>query len=191
MAKYGSSVQRFLLQCVAPIACSIVIGYIFFQSDVFNRYSSAFQFLWSGVVATVFYYLLLFLRPRDAYVGLLVLFFLTLLTTGSTRAAYILRDIFYVAAIGTSILLYVRFFREGEHLTIAHPAIILAGLFALTNLVLFELHRGILYSSGLESTGGTFYSVASVSLFFGCLIGFGVGLGITLSEKMFGPLKQG
>lgn len=190
MAPFKSRVQSFIFHCIAPVACSIVIGYLFYGAHVFNRYSPGFQFLWSATVATVFYYLLLYVRPRDAYLGLALMFGLTFLTTGSTRTAFIVRDILYFAAIGSSVVLYVRYFLRGAHVSLGYPAVVLAGLYSLTYVVLSELHFGILLSSGLESTGGSFMSVALSGAFFGTLIGCALGIGITLSEKLFGPVPK-
>ncbi len=187
MAQSRSGVQNFLLHCVAPIACSVIVGYTFFGAEVFNRYNPGFQFLWSAVVATVYYYLLMFVRQRDASLGLLLLFALTLITTGSTRAAFILRDILYFAALAASIYLYAKTFRGGEHLSAAYPAVALAGLYSLMYVILSELHLGILRLTELETTIGSYESLALTSAFYGALIGGSVGVGIAIGEKVFGP----
>jgi hypothetical protein len=181
-----SKVQQFLLHASVPIISSVVLGFVFYQDGVFNRQHGSFQFVWSGVVASIFYYLLVFLRSRDAYLGLFVLLLLTFATTHSTQAAYILRDIFYVAAIGVSVLIYFNHFRQCAHINSAYPAIALAGIYAIIYIVAAEVHMGILRSLAMENTGGSYVSVASTTAFFGVLIGFAVGGGITAAEKLFG-----
>jgi hypothetical protein len=189
MAPAGSKVQQFLLHAIFPILCSVVVGYFFFQDGVFNRQHGAFQFLWSAVVASLFYYLLVYLRPRDAYLGLLVLFLLTLATTQSTRPAYILRDIFYVGTIGVSMLVYFKYFMKAASINLAFTALILAGIYGLAYGIAAEVHLAILQAFALESTGGTLRMIGFNSVGFGLWIGFAVGAGITIAEKIF-PAKN-
>jgi len=182
-----SRIRDFLLYCVAPIACSIALGFLFYRENVFNRYSGSFQFVSSAVVATVYYYLRLFVRLRDAFLGFLILLVITFLTTGSTQPVYILRDILYVAAIGAAIELYLRFFRSGAHLNVLYPAVALAGLYSLSYLLFSELHLGIIQSSGSDIHTGNAVSLASTVTMFGTLIGAAVGVGISLGDRVFGP----
>jgi hypothetical protein len=186
MAPAGSKVQQFILHALVPIICSIVVGYIFYQDGVFNRSHGSFQFLWSAVVASVFYYLLVYLRPRDAYLGLLILFLLTLVTTESTRPAYILRDIFYVAAIGASVFIYFRYFRKGADINYAYSGVILAGIYGLVYGVATVMLLAVQQAFAMESTGGVIdMNMISTTAGFGLWIGFAVGAGITLADKLF------
>lgn len=179
-----SRVQQFLCQSVVPIICSVLIGFIFYQSHVFNRHYGAFQFVWSSVVASVFYYLLGYLRTRDAFLGLLLLFFLTLLTTESTRFAFILRDIFYVGAIGISIVTYFKYFRDKRRDNRAYPPFVLAGIYAVVYMIASEIHLAIIQTFAMENTGGDVVSLASTSAFYGVLVGFAVGAGIAVNEEL-------
>ena len=61
----GSRVQQFLLHALVPIVSSVGLGFVFYQDGVFNQQHGSFQFVWSSVVASIFYYLLVFLRPRS------------------------------------------------------------------------------------------------------------------------------
>jgi len=184
MAISSSKVQEFIIKSIAPIFCSIVVGFVFYQWDVFNRYYTAFQFVWSGVVASMFYYLLIFLRPRDALLGFILLLFFTFLTTGSTRVAFILRDIFYSGGIGLSIFIYFKYFRPVAPPMYAYPAFMLAGIYGVVYIIASEIHLGILRAFLMEETGGTFLGVATSIAFFGVSIGFAVGCGIGLNEKL-------
>jgi hypothetical protein len=189
MAPKASKVQSFILHTLVPIICSIVVGYIFYQDAIFDVHYGSFQFVWSAVVASVFYYLLAYLRLRDALLGLLVLFLLTLVTTGSTRPTYILRDIFYVAAIGTSVFLYFTYFKRGASSNYGYTAVVLAGLYGLIYAVASVLLLGVDQAFALEGTAGrmmtqTIHTTAG----FGLLIGFAVGAGITLADRM--PLMR-
>ncbi len=191
MTRSVSKVQQFILQAIVPILCSIAIGFVFNQGNVFDRHYGAFQFVWSGVVASVFYYLLVFVRLRDAVLGFMVLFLLTFLTTESTRLAFILRDIFYVGGIGLSIFIFFRYFRQSLAHNFAYAPFMLAGIYAVMYMVTSEIHWGILRTFVMEDTGGSAVGLASTATFFGVLIGFAVGCGIALNEKLAGIKKTG
>jgi hypothetical protein len=190
MVPSTSRVQQFILHSLVPIICSIAVGFILFQDGVFHRSNGSFQFLWSAVVASVVYNLLLFLRPRDASAGLLLLLMATLLTTESTRVAFILRDIFYVGAIGAAIMMYFRYFKQGAHLHYAYSAITLAGIYGVVYVIAGEIHLAIIRTFVMEDTGGNIVLVAENTAFFGLLIGFAVGAGISLADKIFGQIKK-
>jgi hypothetical protein len=182
-----SQVEQFLLQAIVPILCSVIVGFIFNQDNVFDRRFGAFQFVWSGVVASLFFYFLVFVRLRDAVLGFIALAFLTFVTTESTRPAFILRDILYVGGIGLSIFTYFTYFRRNTTGNHAYPPFMLAGIYAVFYILTSEIDLGILRAFAAESTGGNVVSLASTSAYFGVLIGFAVGCGISLNEKLWGP----
>jgi hypothetical protein len=184
-----STVQRFFFYCIAPVACSIVIGFIFFRGQVFDGHHPASQFLWSSIIAAAFYYLLVLAKSRDAYLGLLLLAFLLIfLVTRSMRPALVLRDILAVAAIGLSILLYFRYSKESAHLRYLYPPLILAGVYGVVNLVAAEINLLILAMFPTVSLRGNYLSVAAQAVFYGVLIGFAVGCGFALNDK-FAPIR--
>jgi hypothetical protein len=143
MAHPESKVVQFMQLSLVPILCSIAVGFIFYQYGVFDKTNGAFQFVLGAVVASVFYYLLVFLRSRDAYLGLLSLLMLTFLTTRPMSPALILRDILYVGAIGASILIYVRYFKQSAQLNYAYSAVSLAGIYGMMYIITAEIHLAI------------------------------------------------
>jgi hypothetical protein len=179
-------IQRFILRSIVPIICSIAVGFIFNQEYVFYRQSPAFQFVWSGVVASVFYYLLISVRSRDALLGFILLLFLTFVTTQSTRIAFVLRDVFYVAGIGASVFIYFKYFREHSPDNYLHPPFMLAGIYATCFILSSEISLAIVRNFFVENIAGNVISLASSSAFFGTLVGFAVGSGIAINEKFFG-----
>ncbi len=190
MAPKASKVQAFILHALVPIICSIVVGYIFYQDAIFNGRGS-FQFLWSAVVASVFYYLLVYLRLRDALLGLLILFLLTLVTTESTRPASILRDFFYVAAIGVSVFVYFTYFRQRADINYAYSAVILAGIYGLIYGLAGVVLAAVDQAFALEPVEGKMVTTAINSTSgFGLWIGFAVGAGITLADRIFSTRRR-
>ncbi len=190
MTKSRSKTEQFILHSIVPVLCTVAVGFVFYQENVFNRLYGAFQFVWSGVVASVFYYLLVYVRLRDAALGAIILLFLTFLTTASTRPAYILRDIFYVGGICVSIFVYFKYFRKDVPLNYARPAFLIAGIYGIVYIIVSEIYLGILRSFAMEDGGGNVVSLASTTAFFGVLIGCAVGSGIALNERFFGAARR-
>jgi hypothetical protein len=174
----------FIIGAFVPIICSCVIGFFFFQEGIFNHALPAFQYFWTAVVGAIFYNLLRTFRTRDAYLGLLILLFLTFATTQSTRFAFILRDIIYVAAIAATMIVYVRYFLPLAQSHPAHPAVILAGLYGLLYILGAEGQFAILRILGHENEGYAVVSVATTVGFFGLTIGFALGAGFSITERI-------
>jgi hypothetical protein len=188
MTTKPSKLQQLFLYCVAPIACSIIVGFIFFHGRVPDRHNAAFQFVLTSVIASIFYYLLVLAKPRDAYLGLVLLLLFTLVTTGSTRAAFILRDTLYVGAIGLSMLLYFRYFPRPGHLRYLYPPIVLAVIYGLVNVVASEINLLIISMFSTWSFRDSCLTVASNAISFSVVIGFAVGCGLALNDR-FAPLE--
>jgi hypothetical protein len=185
----SSKPTQFLLHAFVPVLCSIVLGYIFFGEEVFNRLHTTFQFVITPIIASVFYFLLVLGSQRNAYAGLIVLFFLTLLTTQSTSVVYILRDAFYVAAIATAVLVYFKYFKQAEQINFLYTAITMAGLYAVTYILAQEVHVAILQASGVTTAREAASNPPAFFAFYGVAIGLAVGGGITLADKVFGALN--
>jgi len=183
MSSPTSRFQLFFLQSIVPIACSIILGYAWYQGHVLDRHYGAFQFVWTAVVASTFFYLLSGTRLRDAMAGLVGLFILTFFTTQSTHIAFILRDIFYFTAIAGSVYIYFRYFRRHHSSNILYTPFLFAGIYASLYIVSAEVHLAIVRAFNIETTGGDVQSIAQVTAFFGVLIGFAVGAGIEINER--------
>ena len=184
-----SKLQQLVLYCVAPVACSIVIGLVFFQGHVFDRHHRAFEFVLTSVIASIFYYLLVLTKPRDAYLGIALLFLLDLIIVRSTRPAFIVRDILAVGAIGLSMLLYFRYFRQPKHLRYLSPPLVLAAIYGLVNLAALEINLLVQSMFSIWSFKGSCLTVAGNAISLGVTIGFAVGCGLALNDR-FAPVTR-
>ena len=185
-----SKVQQFLLLAFLPVLCSAIIGFLFYGNHIFYTEYPAFQFLWSAIVASVFYYLLVYLRPRDAYLGLIILLMLTFVTTQSTRAVYVLRDIFYVAAIGAAVLFFFHnITKRGQQFNCLN-ALTFSGTYAVATIIGGSLDLLIIRTMGLESFNESIATAASTSGFYGVTIGLAVGAGIAIGANIFPTAEE-
>ena len=179
---------QFILHAIIPVVCSIILGFILCDMDIFNPNYHTSQFIHTPIIASVFYFLLVLGKPKYAWAGLFVLLVLTIFVVHSTTVILISRDLFYVAAIGAAVLFYFKFFKQGAHFNYLYPAVTLAGLYSAAYITTRVLHFVILRSLGYSDGHMTVLSVASTPAFYGATIGFAVGLGITISDKLLGTL---
>ena len=180
-----SKVQQFLLLAFIPVLFAVILGMIFFGDHIFYTQYPAFQFLWSAVIASLFYHLLVFTRPRDAYLGLIILFILTLVTTQSTRPAYIIRDILYVAAIAAAVLFYKKYVQKPGQAHDFISALTFAGVYAVAAIIGGELNLIVVRAFGFEMFNEGVAYAASTGAFYGTTIGFAVGAGIVVCGNIF------
>lgn len=186
-----SKTAQFMSHTIMPVICSVILGWIFCGAEVFNRSSTASQFIQTPVIASVFYSLLALGKPRDAYAGLFVLLVLMFVSTRSTTAIFILRDLLYFAATAGAVFIYFKYFKQSAHISLFYPAIALAGLYASTYVITSEIQLAIVRAAVPHSTPETVYSIAAITSFYGSAIGFAVGGGITIADRLLGEIGSG
>ncbi len=174
--------QRIFTYSLISSMCSILVGIVFYQEHVFVRTHYAFQFITVGLIGSVFFSILRFGNVRDAFAGLFALFIIQFLITRSSSAMFILRDIGFIVAVGTSIyLFFVSYFKKGKGGGILAPVIIGALLGACNLIVTF-----ILLLVGRHSLIDNFPALV-LNAVIGILIGLGIGTGILISDKVMSP----
>jgi hypothetical protein len=190
MATPPSRPVQFISRAFIPVIFSIIVGIMLCGGEVFNRYSTASQFVYTPIIASVFYWLLVLGKPRDAYAGLFVLLVLQIVLARSTTTILVLRDLFYVAEIATAVLLYFKYFKQSAHISPFYTAITLAGLYAAIYVIASQIHLAIIRDASPQSTRETAYSMATIASFYGSTIGFAVGGGITIADKMLADIES-
>ncbi len=189
MTSPSSKTSRFLSHALVPVLCSIALGYIFCGTDVFNPFHGTSQFAHTPIIASVFYFLLVLGNSRNAYAGLFALLVLTVLSTHSTTAIFIARDILYFAVIVIAVLVYFKYFKQAARTNQFYTAITMAGLYAVAYVITSEIHLAILRDSGSDAPQ-TVAGMATFSAFYGVVIGFAVGGGITLADMLLGAIED-
>jgi hypothetical protein len=190
MATTPSKPVQFISRAIIPVIVSVIVGIILCGGEVFNRYSTASQFVYTPIIASVFYWLLVMGKLRDAYAGLFVLLVLQIILARSTTTILIFRDLFYVGEIAVAVLLYFTYFKQYAHINPFYAAITLAGLYAAIYITASQIHLAIIHDANPQSTRETVYSMATFASFYGSTIGFAVGAGITIADKMLADIES-
>jgi hypothetical protein len=153
------------------IGC-LIIGYIFFQSQIFILNLVTFQFVTGGAMAVVFFNLLRFSSVRNALAGYFVIcIFVKGFVVTSFAPDYLLRDVLYFAVIGFAVYLYWRYSYK-EKINWNNP-FQLAGLFSVLNIIMTIIL--IIYGNASYKE---FAGALTMNLSIGFLIGLGMGIGI-------------
>lgn len=153
-------------------AASILSGFVFFGTNVFNLRSPLFQFLSFGVVGSVSFALFRANRLRDVIFAN-VLFFLTLFIASGNR--FFLTRLFYFAVVVFSVFAYSEWvYPKLQSLKLVRP-LILAGFFAICFL-LVTLILTVLYHTK------AMHVLPFRNMPIGFLIGLGLGIGFEISE---------
>ncbi len=180
---------QFLAYAILPVMSSILLGLLLCGTAIFNPYNMVAQFVTTSIIASLFYSLLVNRNVRDAYAGLFVLLVLTIVYTHSHTGIYILRTILYAAGIGAAVHLYFTYFKAGANTNYMFSAVTLAGLYAASCVISSEMYLAILRFADQYSTSQTVEGIAIINAFFGSAIGFAIGAGITVANKVVGQIK--
>jgi hypothetical protein len=169
-----------VIRSIVSLICCLVIGYIFYQSQIFNRHASAFSFPVCGVVGSIFFYTLR-INIRNAFAVFLVLFIATsALVTHSTRLIFLLRDILYYGAFASAIFIFFQYFYGKSIKDRWMEPLILSVLVAVIILFAFFLTMSINKAFGALTLSFVFFVA---KLYF--LIGLGMGVGIVITEEPY------
>lgn len=157
---------------------SLLLGYAFFQSDVFDRTHFSFQILSSGFIGSITFATFRFRDSRSAVAVLFVLALINLVLTRSNNLAFLARDLLFVGGLGLSVYLFYRYFFKSMKKTPFGYPLVLASLCAVSNVIVTLLLM-ILHTTFHSSIP---YILTNLSV--GFLSGLGMGFGIELFEFM-------
>ena len=174
------SLADITIKTFISLLCCMVIGYIFYHSQIFNRHAGTFSFLIYGFIGSLFFYLLR-VKINDALAALVVLYIMnSAFITHATRLAYLLRDFVMIGAFSSAIYIFYQYFYSKSQKDRWLEPLILSAVVATFSLiatfVLVIAHKAVSIV--------TLYWIYSIAkLYF--LIGLGLGVGILVSEEPY------
>ena len=153
--------------------CCLIVGLCFFGLKIFASHNSAFQFITGSLSGSIFFSLLKFRNTRDAFLILILIYLADLVFLGTFL--YPLSHLFFFGAVGSALYVFFHFFESMFKELKFGGFLIIACLFALTYFLSVVILRVIYHP--LVFHIGIFYN-----LYFGFLMGLGLGVGIDLSR---------
>jgi len=169
-----------VIRALVSLMCCIVIGYIFYQSQIFNRHTGTFSIPVYGLIGSIFFYSMR-VNIKNAFAALLVLFVMdSALVTHATRLPYLVRDLLCIGALSAAVYIFYKYFyNKNQKERWLEPLILsaLAAAFILAATLLLTIINKTLSVVSLQ----WIYYIAK--LYF--LIGLGIGIGIILTEEPY------
>ena len=186
----SSKTVQFVLHVIIPVICSIIIGFMLCGVEIFDQHSITSVFIQTPIIASVFYFLLTLGKPKGTYVGLFVLLVLTFIVDHPTTSVFIFRQLIYFIEIVIAVFLYFKYFRQRANTNYFYTAVTLSGLYATICLTISQVHVSAFKLLGLDDGRITAWTLATHSAFFGAAIGFAVGGGFTIADKLLGDMSS-
>jgi hypothetical protein len=181
----SSSMLKSILQnsLIAALVC-LLAGIMVYGFDVFDIHRTAFQFVSTGILGSLFFFTLRQAGIRHALLVLLVFFIImTGLLTQGYRHGMLLRDALYVTAVGLTLYLFSsRIYRKEDPRRWLYPVILgaLMGALMMFTTVLLAL---IIHLPGTMSWAAFFPHIWPV-IAMNFVIGLGLGTGFVLCEHL-------
>ncbi len=178
---------RFAATSLFAAAGTIIIGFIIFQSAIFQMNNNAFQFVAFGIVGGIIFSTFRFLSRFQATAAMLLLFVLDMALERSTTWKFILPDVLYYFGFTIAIFFFAYYYFDKLHGVIIGRVLMLSSIAALSYVVItIILYLVFLVTS--NEFGLNLLQMIYFNLSQGFLIGFGLGAGIEAGE-WFGSKK--
>jgi hypothetical protein len=166
---------------ITSLTC-ILAGIIVYGFGVFEIHRTTFQFISTGVLASLVFFTLREAGTRHALLVLLLFFvIMTGLLTNGYRHGMLLRDAVYVAAVGVTLFLFSsRIYREDSPRQWLSPIILgaLMGAVMLLATLLLALVTPLVREAPLAALFPRIWPVVVMNF----VVGLGLGTGIVICE---------
>jgi hypothetical protein len=159
------------------IICCILVGVIFFRSQIFSTKYPSFQFIAFGLIYSVFFSGLKYFKIRNAIYMYVLMFLLHEILFRFSKTSFVVRDIFFFLSIGVAVYLFCQYFESKLDKLKFGKFLTFASLFAIANLVATLLLALIFQSAH-------FMQQLFTNISLGLLIGVGLGIGFELADNI-------
>ena len=169
---------------------SIIIGFIFFDTIIFNYRTTGFQFIMSGVYGSLFFSLLEYKSLREQFFGIIFILILHLLifTGKHLTINYVIRDIIYLGGLFLSITLYHQYISRNTHLKLYLRSLALVVFYGIINTLFISILQMIKTNAGFPPIGFIF-NIGRISVMVALGIGLGIDFYIQNSKQILKLLK--
>jgi hypothetical protein len=177
-----NGLREFSLRAFIVLACAISVGLAVYGLRIFNVHLHAFAYTADAVVATLFFFSLRMLKPREAFAVLLLLlvFVLGPLTHAVQRGVLVNYTFFFASAPLAIYVYYLSFDSVKRGKAYFRPFILgflLAATTVLCRLLVYLNWPALNRGNWMEYSVGILPDVAG-----GFLLGVSIGIGIVLVD---------
>jgi hypothetical protein len=176
---HSNPIEEFIIRLFIAAAGSVLVGYLFYPSLVFNFHNTTFQFVSLGFMASAFYMLLVLISKRNAIAAYIIICFIAQAVIPKPLSfSFIIRDISFFLTTGFAVYYYWKYPFSGKHARVTRP-LQLAGFLAIAGVVNTLLLAAI--NNSWLHFGSNLYWICSLL----CLIGLGIGMGLEAGENVY------
>ena len=182
--KSDTQLMREFMQIVLPgIVCSIILGFLFFQSNVLQWSHYAFGFVVFGLIGSIAFGAFRMLSPSRGWATLLLVFVLLEVLAKPGETYLFLRDVLFTMGMGTAIYVFHRlFYTRLANVWTARP-LVLASLVAVSATIV-TIVQNLLLVAFYRPPAFDLLSAMSINLMIGFLVGIGLGVGFEIGAKI-------
>ena len=166
---------KVLLLTLFGLAGSILVGYLFYNNQIFVPNLSLFQFVTVGISGSFFFALLKYRTPKEQLFGILLIIVLdiVLFIGKSFSTTLLIRDLLYLSSLLLSIRIYYQFIQKNSELRYYLRSLIFMLLYLVFTIIFGVLVYFINVKFELPPIGFVMLT-AKTSI----LIGLGISIGI-------------
>lgn len=174
--------KNFLYTIIFGFLFSIIIGVIFFQTNIFSYYSRSFVFISFGLTGAIIFAALKYRNLQDSILLAAILFIINFIIYSQHSFKFALRDILEFTAIWLSMYLYKIWFipkmEDKKYIRALGLGAIYAGINVLAGIVVMTLFI-LLYDLRIHV-----FPLLFSYLQVGMLVGLGLGIGFDVVEGL-------
>ena len=178
-----SKLKKFLITSIICFTCCLILGFIFYQGQIFEFRSPKFIIFYFGLTGSVIYAAFEYRNIKDSIIFTLALLFINILLYKARPFIFIIRDIITFAILWFGIYLYI-FHLEKKMESFKFTRAFALGLFVALTLCIASLFLLLLEVHFSNISFNLVKEVLFLSSQSGMLIGLGIGLGYDLSNYL-------
>ena len=185
-----SKYHQIILLTIFGFVGSILIGYFFYNNNIFVFKSPAFQFIIIGFFASLFFSLLKYRSTRDQLFGIAIIIFwdFVIIIGKPLSTALVVRDIMFLSSMFVSVTLYYNFIKRKLKKKYFLRSFALGIIYALLTIVFGTIVYFINAQFSFPPSG-FLYAIAKNSLLTGLGIGIGLDFYLQYENKILNILK--
>jgi hypothetical protein len=177
----SSQISDVILLTIFGFAGSILVGFIFYNNQIFMSNNSVFQFVVYGFFGSLFFSLLKHRSRKDQIFGIVIMFLFNFVIIGkSFSLAWVIRDVLYMGSLFIAIKIYFRFTSLNYKIPYYLRSFALAFFYSLIT-ILFGILVFIINAKFEFPPINFLFAIGKTSILIG--VGIGIGLDFYLQNK--------
>lgn len=163
---------------ISYLSC-LLLGYIFFGSQIFSLRSNALVVATYGLIGAIFFSVYNYGNKREIIFSAVLLFIANLVLLGkSLNFIWLVRDFVFISGFYTSLILYSYFLKKYFYSPLFIRALVLALVYGIFNIISTLILSVLFSAKNIDLTGAIYLNSR-----YAIIIGLGIGMGYDIYKK--------